>query len=229
MNHIKMRHQILKHNQGLDLSKNEQITRATYNGSDLIADLLKRPPSTEWWLPYLVQLQKISPRGRILELGCGVGRSTYYLRDAGNYRYVGIDFAGEALKEAKKNFYSDARFFQMNMRLLGFKNAAFDLFWAATALYHIQKKDIQGALAELWRVMKPGGVGFISMQKGRGERLDSFFGMGERHMAFYAHSEFAQLLRSAKFEILETEEDWRNYDPPKDYTVWLLFLVRAIE
>ena len=113
---------------------------------------------------------------------------------------------------------------------LGFQSGCFDGFWAAASLLHIPKSQIAKPLAEIKRVVKQGGIGFIAIREGYTEEMvirmrdicsDS------RFYAFYHQDEFCQLLQENGFEVLKKYRDLREYvKNPVPRNVWLTFFVR---
>src|SRR6185503_6960146 len=62
-------------------------------------------------------------RARVLDLGCGAGRHSKYLRSK-DLRVIGMDLAAGSIREAKKSEQPGLRFRQHDMR---------ESHWAATA------------------------------------------------------------------------------------------------
>jgi ubiquinone/menaquinone biosynthesis C-methylase UbiE len=83
-------------------------------------------------------------------------------------------------------------------REIPFRPAIFDGVWAYASLLHLQKADVPLALAEAFRILRPGGVLFTSMQHGSGELVpyDPGFGLPQRHYFFYGAGEWATLVRT---------------------------------
>jgi ubiquinone/menaquinone biosynthesis C-methylase UbiE len=99
---------------------------------------------------------------RILDLGCGSGLG-YALMKNMDYEYVGIDISSEMIHKAKAKYlgFNNASFLVMNMTDLSyFKRNDFDavisLFGSFSHVVNYTK-----AIAEIERVLKPGGLIFI--------------------------------------------------------------------
>jgi len=153
----------------------------------------------EFWREEFDEFQKILPTGRILDLGCGVGRDSHLFLETG-YEYVGIDLSETSLDIARME-YPEADFRVMDMYELSFADNSFDGFWAVGAFLHAPKSNVRLLLREARRVAKEGGLGFVVMQKGPAERM-----VGERFFAFYQLDEFAEILREVGFEVLDSYE-----------------------
>ena len=172
------------------------------------------------------KFQELLPSGKILDLGCGTGRDAQLFIPAG-YDYIGIDLSDGMIAQAKKLF-PDAKFEVMDMTNLAFENEVFDGLWAFTSYLHIPKTEIAKAVAESNRVLKMGGIGYVTIKKGSGEK---YIGEADskRYWSFYGKNQFAKVLRDGGFEIIESWEDKRIYNPPKDVSVFICYIVRKIK
>jgi len=96
----------------------------------------------------------------LLECGCG-GSPERQILDLCS-RYTGVDFSERGLRLARSSF-SDVRipheFRKADVCALPFDAGAFDAVYCAHMIYHIDDAAAQdAALAELVRVVRPGGV-----------------------------------------------------------------------
>jgi SAM-dependent methyltransferase len=102
------------------------------------------------------------PGGRILDLGCGAGRTTIGLARAG-YRPVAIDLVDELLAEARRR-YPDLDFRHMDATRLEFDDGSFDgalfSYNGLDCIYPLEAR--RQCLAEVFRVLKPGGTFILS-------------------------------------------------------------------
>jgi ubiquinone/menaquinone biosynthesis C-methylase UbiE len=105
-------------------------------------------------------LQHLPKGGRILDAGCGPGQDAAYFASLG-YEVAGFDLSEEFLKIARRRL-PGATFIKADMRKLDFPDRSFDGVWASFSFHHLSKADAPAALAELKRVLKAGGVLFIS-------------------------------------------------------------------
>lgn len=183
----------------------------------------------DFWLPCYTLFQELLPKGKVLDIGCGGGRDAEFFIQAG-YDYVGIDAVGEMIKQARDNAPS-GNFLQMSMYSLGFlphpNPNSFDGFWASASLLHIPKENLPLVLEEIKRVVRPGGIGFISVKEGEGESMvrggSGIEGENERFFAFYEIREFAGVLESKGFEILKC----LRFTRIPDSAVWLVYFVKV--
>lgn len=98
----------------------------------------------------------------ILDIGCGAGGITLHLVHRHHAAHVtGFDVEwpviGRARQRAAAHGLGDrARFVQAPPGLLPFADGAFDIVFSKDALLHVPDKD--ALFAEIFRVLKPGGV-----------------------------------------------------------------------
>jgi SAM-dependent methyltransferase len=115
------------------------------------------------FLPY------VSKGGRILDAGSGSGRDTLAFLSKG--------YEVEA-------FEASPRLAEMSSRLTGIHTGVlrlqdfhspprFDGVWACASLLHVPQKELADVVMRLVDALKPGGVLFICMKEGAGERLAS--------------------------------------------------------
>jgi len=132
------------------------------------------------WLapePEVVQaLDLLKARGarRALDLGCGVGRHARVLADAGLEVHA-ADASASGLEYARaQDAGSTIRWARSVFTVLPFASAAFDFALAWNVIYHGDRIIVAGALAELARVLRPGGLLQITMLSKR----NALFGLG---------------------------------------------------
>ena len=90
---------------------------------------------------------------RILDAGCARGRFLRELRASGAELF-GVDLTGVFLRDARHNV-PEARLAQATVRHLPFADASYHAVLCIETLQHVA--DTAAALAELARVLKPGG------------------------------------------------------------------------
>jgi len=135
-------------------------------------DLMFAQEERHWWYvgmrrisaALLERYPPLAPRegGRpldILDAGCGSGGMTRYLERFG--RVAGIDFAPEALTLAKQR--SLTRLARASVGAMPFRDGSFDVVTSFDVLYHLDVDDDRAAIAEIHRVLRPGGVALIRL------------------------------------------------------------------
>ena len=119
----------------------------------------------DWLLPHsavIALLPELKARGAhaVLDLGCGVGRHALLLAEHG--------FAVEAFEGSKNGLdvvreAATARgltlgFQHGNASSLPYADASFDFVLSWNVIYHGTLGDAGARIAEIWRVLKPGGL-----------------------------------------------------------------------
>lgn len=99
------------------------------------------------------------PSGRALDAACGTGRHARHLVDRG-HEVLGVDLSAEMLRRAAVNV-PEARFAEGDLRDLPAPDGDFDLAVCALALAHLP--DVGAGIAELARVLRPGGRLVVSV------------------------------------------------------------------
>lgn len=96
----------------------------------------------------------ITPEMKALELGCGTGYFSKELVATGAF-ITAIDISPDLLEIASKEIISEKIYFREdNAYDLSFADASFDTVVGSSVLHHL---DLQKAVKEMFRVLKPGG------------------------------------------------------------------------
>lgn len=120
---------------------------------DLITRLLSYGQDRRW-KARVVALSGARPGLRALDLACGTGDIAFALADRGA-DVVGLDITHRMLQLAKTKRIN-ARFVTGDMLALPFRAEAFDLVTTGYGLRNVP--DLPGAVSEMRRVLRPGGV-----------------------------------------------------------------------
>lgn len=108
---------------------------------------------------YMGHFEKyLSTGDLILDAGCGTGRDCQYLSDKG-YRLIGTDLSESAIKKAKeRNLPCDFRIESIENN--SFSDDSFDKIYCGHVLH---STDLEKAVSELHRILKPDGTLFVVM------------------------------------------------------------------
>lgn len=99
---------------------------------------------------------------RVLDFGCGVGGSVPHLRDAFPRASIrGVDPSAESIRMATENCGQIADFSVLDAAHLDFEDATFDVVLVACVFHHIPVTERANWMAEIRRVLRPGGHAFI--------------------------------------------------------------------
>lgn len=97
------------------------------------------------------------PAARILDFGCGIGNSTGFLaRHFPGCEVAGTDVSGASLEVARARA-PGAIFLPMQDDTLPFEDGCFGLAFVSCVLHHVPRERHAATLAELRRVLAPGG------------------------------------------------------------------------
>ena len=168
-----------------------------------------------FWKEEMEKFHELLPKGKVIEIGSGSGKDAKALVDF-DYDYMGTDVSKGLLKAAKRNNPNET-FLNIAVQDLVFDGESFDGFWTVATLLHIPKNKIGAALQSIKNIIKPGGVGFISLKAGSGESVDPNTG---RWWSYYSLEEFHGILNKNGFEVIE--ERTRKGDS----AWWLMYWVR---
>jgi SAM-dependent methyltransferase len=108
-------------------------------------------------------LPDLSLRSRVLELGCGNGKTLIAMIQRG-WDVTAIDFASPAIILSRKvvGCVTHGHVMVADARYLPFKNNSFDAVFAMHVIGHMHKEDRERTISTLPHVLKPGGSLFFS-------------------------------------------------------------------
>jgi SAM-dependent methyltransferase len=98
--------------------------------------------------------------GTILDVGCGVGRHVTYLGGLG-FPMAGVDISPTGIQQTKaicteRRIVFDGRI--SDMTTLPWPDQTFAAALSTSTIHHHRRANIVQALAEVWRVLQPGGL-----------------------------------------------------------------------
>jgi ubiquinone/menaquinone biosynthesis C-methylase UbiE len=108
------------------------------------------------WIREIIRLGHIHGESAVLEVGCGTGRFAIALWEHTHSRVVGLDISSNMLKIAKtKPSTGQIDWIEATAETIPSADKVFDCIFMVFAMHHF--KDKRRALAEIRRVLKPGG------------------------------------------------------------------------
>lgn len=159
--------------------------------------------------PVVWSLIRRDPGGRALDAACGTGRHTRHLVKLG-YEVVGVDLSTEMLVRARANVPA-AQFAEADLRALPVGDATIDTLVSGLAFAHLP--NLTEAVAEVGRVLRPGGQAVISVlhpfQAHLGwhapfEDADGRRGFVREHS--HTHADYLAAFRGAGLQVLDCVE-----------------------
>ena len=107
-------------------------------------------------------LSRVEEKGRILDLGCGSGRDSFFFLQRG-FSVDSLDGSEDMKRDAD-------RLFGINIRLSDFLSLdeyeEYDGVWAQASILHLEEENLRKALFLISRSLKSGGVFYSSFRKG---------------------------------------------------------------
>jgi SAM-dependent methyltransferase len=144
----------------MELSQPEQI--ALWDRRARMPDLLELNPDPE----LVERLEGLDPQHRqAVDIGCGCGRHLLYLARLG-WRVTGVDWSEEALGNARRLLAEQGQvgtIVKGDFRRLPLESGRYALAIATNTLQHGKRACFRRAITELKRVLRPGGIGILSV------------------------------------------------------------------
>lgn len=130
------------------------------------------------------------PKGAaVLDLGCGAGRDTHALIEAG-MAVTAVDGSPEMAREAERRL-------AMPVRVMLFEDLddvnAFDGIWANASLLHVPRSGLPDVLARVHRALRPNAILYASFKSGCTDGRDKL----GRYYNYLNADEVSALLRAA--------------------------------
>lgn len=146
---------------------------------------------------------RVSSLGPICDLGCGPGQVARYLHDRGASVF-GLDLSDGMLAQARR-LNPGIEFRQGDMLALSDQDDTWGGAAAFYSLIHIPRDRLSQALAEVWRVLRPGGVLLAAIHCGQESvHRDEWWGHAVAvDFMFFEPAELERVARAAGFTVDE--------------------------
>lgn len=195
------------------------------------------------WSRFRRELEALAQRwerGRLLNIGCGHGAD--FLPFRSGFELHGIDFSREMLRYAvrySRKFGLPVQLVHGDAAHLPYADSSFDWAIAVATYHHLRSAAARrSALAELRRILKPGGEAFITVwnrwQPGfwfRGREAQVPWRRRDktlyRYYYLFSYPELERLVRQAGLEILSSAPESRYWLPLKLFSRNICLLVRG--
>jgi ubiquinone/menaquinone biosynthesis C-methylase UbiE len=147
--------------------------------------------------------------GVILDLGCGPGVHSDFIRRMTGNPVVGVDLSRGMLRCARER-NADVDLVMMDVRNLALRDSCCVGVWSSCMVHHIPRNEIPRLFGEMHRVSKPGGIVYVIMNSGtfEGVERDRLFSYGiePRFISSLDATEAARSFESTGFEVLSVKE-----------------------
>jgi SAM-dependent methyltransferase len=134
--------------------------------------------------------------GRLLDCGCGTGANVAWLD--GFCRAYGFDLSGVGLRIGHS--MGRHRLAQATVAAAPFPSDTFDLVTSFDVLYSLETRDERAAVAEMFRMTKPGGHVIVNVAAM--ESLRGYHSVLSREVRRYSRDSLRRLLAEAGFSIV---------------------------
>jgi len=194
----------------------------TYFKKAAYAEVSFKKYSQYWWSNrfYARLARRYGPdRGRVLEVGCGLGHLLTWMTD--RYQFFGTDINEWALSQARQ-VVPQGNFALLSAEDLGgFPNGIFQILIAKHVVEHLPNPD--KAIAEMGRVLAPGGLLLLATPNldspMRSIKKDGWIGYKDpTHISLKLPEEWLGLIQEAGFQARRVFSDG-FWDAP--YMPWL--------
>lgn len=156
-------------------------------------------------VPYVDRAtERLGPRARVLDLGCGKGVYTRYLSE--RFEATGVDISGVALRYARRDA-PGATFLRADMASLAFAPGSFDAIVALYSVIHVPREEHEPLVRRLFDWLRPGRRLFVVMGSSdwEGSEQDWLVSGVEMHWSHYDAETNLKLVERAGFEVLLSE------------------------
>jgi SAM-dependent methyltransferase len=174
-----------------------------------------------WINKYIEVFDKI-PRGKTIDLGCGLGQYTKYLMDKG-FDVLSCDISAEVLKGLKENI-TNAKTLELDMsKPLPFNDNSFNLVFANLSIHYFDTNTTIELLREIRRILTPEGyfVGSVNSTQTYQFIKDiaveiepNYYEENGRHARLFDREQMEYFFKNFDVVVLE-EVTTRRWDRPK--------------
>jgi ubiquinone/menaquinone biosynthesis C-methylase UbiE len=102
---------------------------------------------------------------KVIEIGCGAGNNVWFFAREG-FSIHGIEGSASALSYARERLTAEGLTADLHLgdfRNIPFADASMDFALDRAAITHNTRLVVEASIAEVWRVLKPGGAFFSQM------------------------------------------------------------------
>lgn len=144
---------------------------------------------------------------RVADVGCGPGWESATFAERG-HEVVAVDLT-PAFLELARTEAPTASFARMDMRQLAFAEDSFDGAWACASFLHVPREDAAGTLEGFRRVVRPGGVVYLSVARGDGETEGESYDEDSRQFTLYRSEQLRTMAEDAGLVVESVSDgDW---------------------
>jgi len=142
----------------------------------------------------------------LLEIGCGNGRMTEFIKEA--FTVLATDISGKMIEEARERV-PGVYFAETDGYTLPFDDNSIDIVFSYIVFQHFKTKEmVESNFQEVLRVLKPGGIFKVRIRTDKVKMDQWWSGVS------YTEQTIGNLIKETGYELIRTEA-------VKDYGLWL--------
>lgn len=163
------------------------------------------------------------PKGKALDLGCGLGQYTKFMLDNG-FEVTSADISIEALNKLKESL-PETETIQLDMsEKLPFEDNQFELIIANLSIHYFDEKTTKQLISEIKRILKPGGYFIGSVNSSKCIEFikdhivkieDNYYSEPGRNIRLWNKEQFEEFFKDFERVVLE-EVRITRWNRPKD-------------
>lgn len=173
-------------------------------------------------------LEYLPAEGKILDIGCGVGKDAAYLVRRG-YDVLATDISSEVIAQNKVYFQQENLSFaklDASQHPLPFEGETFDVVYSHLALHYYDDETTHALFTEIHRVLKDGGVLAFACKSiddpnyGVGDEIEKDMFIAKGHLRHFFSIGYVKELLQDKFDIELLQDKQEEYNDTQSVFVW---------
>lgn len=170
-------------------------------------------------------VQENMNKGTMLDVGCGPGQITRFLRDAGQQELLGIDISTEMVRQAHR-LNPDITFLTGDILALATPDCSIRAVTAMYAIVHFQYQQVEQAFREIYRILHEDGQFLCAFHIGKESIVAQNFLNSSTSLEFFFFEpeKIQAILANIGFKLIEAIERMPYHDreyPSKRAYIWV--------
>ncbi len=151
----------------------------------------------------LDEIQRLQPKGSLLDVGCSIGRLLDRARARG-FDVTGLELGGRAVEYARNHYGLTVR--QELLERAGLEDESLDVVTLIEVLEHLP--DPREILREIHRILRPGGVLLVGVPNAASLGIAVLHGQARtfnrNHLIFFNEETLGRMLAEEGFEVVKS-------------------------